>query len=117
MGVASNYQMLHINSTTTISKRTNIMKTQEERLALIKLVADRVQKRNAFRAKAKKSSVKALLKATPEFEAKRIADKKFQEKIDAMDENYNHYTDSEKYAKQYYGDVYSDTTKFDNEWH
>ena len=92
------------------------MKTQEQRLAIIKAAAERVQKRNAFRAKAKKSSVKALLKATPEFEAKRIAEKKFQEKMDAMNENFNHYTDSEKYAKQYYGDVYSDTTKFDNEW-
>lgn len=92
------------------------MKTQEQRLAIIKAAAERVQKRNAFRAKAKKSSVKALLQATPEFEAKRIAEKKFQEKMEAMNENFNHYTDPEKYAKQYYGDVYSDTTKFDNEW-
>ena len=92
------------------------MKTKEERLAIIKAAADRVQKRNEFRAKAKKSSVKALLKATPEFEAKCIAEKKFQEKIEAMDENFNHWTDAEKYAKQYYGGVYSDTTKFDNEW-
>ena len=59
------------------------MKTQEQRLAIIKAAAERVQKRNAFRAKAKKSSFKALLKATPEFEAKRIAEKKFQEKMDA----------------------------------
>ena len=92
------------------------MMTKEERLAIIKQAADRVQKRTEFRTKAKKSSVKALLSATPEFEAKRIAEKKFQEKMAAMDENYNHWTDPEKYAKQYYGDVYTDTTKFDNEW-
>jgi ABC-type oligopeptide transport system ATPase subunit len=93
------------------------MLTKEERLAIIKSAVESVQKRNEFRAKAKKGASKALVKAIPELQAKRAADKKFQEKMDAMNENYNHYTDSEKYAKQYYGDVYSDTTKFDNEWH
>ena len=27
-----------------------------------------------------------------------------------------HYTDASKYAKQYYGDVYHETTRFDNDW-
>lgn len=27
-----------------------------------------------------------------------------------------YYTDAEKYADQYYGDVYRATTKYDNDW-
>ena len=30
--------------------------------------------------------------------------------------NINHYTDASKYANQYYGDVYRETTRFDNDW-
>jgi hypothetical protein len=90
--------------------------TREERLAIIKIAADRVAARNAFKTKAKKSAVKAILLAKPEKELKRKKEREFQDKIDAMDENHNHWTDAPKYAKQYYGDVYRDTTKFDNEW-
>ena len=27
-----------------------------------------------------------------------------------------HYTDASKYAKEYYGEVYHETTRFDNDW-
>ena len=27
-----------------------------------------------------------------------------------------YYTDASKYAKEYYGEVYHETTKFDNDW-
>jgi len=30
--------------------------------------------------------------------------------------NINHYTDSEDYAKRYYGHLYNATMKFDNDW-
>ena len=30
--------------------------------------------------------------------------------------NINHYTDAPKYAEQYYGDRYHQTTRLDNDW-
>lgn len=30
--------------------------------------------------------------------------------------NINQYTDASKYAKKYYGEVMSETTKYDNDW-
>jgi len=30
--------------------------------------------------------------------------------------NINHYTDASKYANEYYGSVYRETTRFDNDW-
>ena len=32
------------------------------------------------------------------------------------DENINAYTDASKYAKEYYGEVMYETTRFDNDW-
>ena len=31
-------------------------------------------------------------------------------------ENINHWTDASKYAEEHYGDVYRETTRYDNEW-
>ena len=31
-------------------------------------------------------------------------------------ENINHWTDASKYAEEYYGDVYRQTTRYDNDW-
>lgn len=30
--------------------------------------------------------------------------------------NINHYTDASRYANEYYGSVYRETTRFDNDW-
>ena len=32
------------------------------------------------------------------------------------DDNINAYTDASKYAKEYYGEVMYETTRFDNDW-
>jgi len=31
-------------------------------------------------------------------------------------ENINHWTDASKYAEEYYGDVFRQTTRYDNDW-
>ena len=95
---------------------TQITQTREERLAIIKIAAERVAKRNAMRIKMKKGAIKAYLAAAPHKEIIRKKEIKYQEKMEAMNENYNHYTDAPKYVKEYYGEVYRDTTKYDNEW-
>tara|TARA_Y100000389_G_scaffold39832_1_gene34303 strand:- start:1839 stop:2099 length:261 start_codon:yes stop_codon:yes gene_type:complete len=38
------------------------------------------------------------------------------EEDDRLDLYNPHYSDASKYAKEYYGDVYNQTTKWDNEW-
>ncbi len=91
--------------------------TTEERLAIIKqahqnfLAKQKATK--AFKSKAKKSTAKAMDKILG---VKTRREKEFNEAMDKLDENYNHYTDADKYAAKYYGDVYSQTTRFDNEW-
>ena len=87
-----------------------------DRLALIKEVAERVQAKRAFKTKAKVSTAKIRKILAPEFEAKKRIQDKFDRQIEKMDENYNQWTDAPKYAEKYYGDVYRDTTRFDNEW-
>lgn len=91
--------------------------TREERLAFIKEVHQnwlaKQQAKKDFKTKAKKSTNKAMQKLLG---VKSKKEKEFDKVIDRLDENYNHYTDSDKYAKKYYGDIYSQTTRFDNEW-
>lgn len=95
---------------------TVVAKTREERLALIKEVCDRVNARKASKEKMKKSGKKVLLVSRDEVALRRKKEREYYKKLEALDENPNHYTDAEKYAKQYYGDTYQDTVKFDNEW-
>ena len=91
---------------------TTVM-TKEQRLAIIKAAADKVAARNQFKNKVRKgtNAVKSTARTI-----RREKDEKFDAMMDKMDENYNHWTDAEKYAKEYYGDVYSDTTRYDNDW-
>lgn len=83
------------------------------RLELIKQSAEKHNRRKAFAAKikAKNSAARA---AAERRETKN--NKEFNSLINKMDENHNRWTDESKYAEQYYGDVYRETTKFDNEW-
>lgn len=78
-----------------------IATTYDERMALIKEIAERRQKLS--RVKAKTRQVKAP-----------------KVKRDFMDipneDNFNHYTDASKYAKEYYGDTLFQTTRYDNDW-
>ena len=89
------------------------MQTKEQRLAIIKAVAEKVKARNEFKTKARASASLAKVMVKDIVKAK---DKKFAAALDKMDENHNHWTDANKYAEQYYGEVYRDTTRYDNEW-
>lgn len=78
--------------------------TYSDRIALIKKIADRKKKLANVKAKTKKAMVtkssRSILDAPKEDSSK----------------NPFYYTDASKYANQYYGEVYHETTKFDNDW-
>jgi DNA-binding protein H-NS len=87
------------------------------RLALIKQVAE---KRNAialFKEK-QKANAATVRRWTDTVEKPRRAAKaaEFDAIIEKLDENHNQWTDGPQYAKQYYGDVAYETTRFDNDW-
>lgn len=88
-----------------------------DRLALIKEVAERVERRKAFKAKltAQGSKVRRWsdVVEAPKRKAKEDA---FDAEMDRLNENYNEWTDASKYADQYYGETMRETTKFDNDW-
>ena len=80
--------------------------TMEERLALIKKIAKRKNMLKTVKQKTRKARSVAL-------KEKRDDDLKW-----ARDDgnNINAWTDERKYAQQYYGDAYADTTRYDNDW-
>ena len=83
-----------------------IVTTQTERLALIKEIAER--KKNM--AKIRKQSATVFRKAP---KAKRgFMDVPGED----TSKNPNYYTDASKYANQYYGETFRETTRFDNDW-
>ena len=77
-----------------------------DRLALIKEVAN---KRN-LKAKTRKSR-KSISQAVRNYSHN---DKPNFNQYDG--ENINYWTDSEKYANEYYGETMRATTRFDNDW-
>jgi ribonuclease HI len=83
--------------------------TYEERIALIKRIAER--KKTLAKVKTKSRSVFDVMDKYEDTE-KRNA--KFVE--EDKSKNDNHWTDAPKYANQYYGEVYRETTRFDNDW-
>ena len=64
---------------------------------------------NTFVSELKKEHNKFMKKQLRQAKARRT------EKSPLRNEDF-HYTDASKYAKQYYGDVYRETTRFDNDW-
>jgi len=78
--------------------------TQGDRLALIKEIHERRKKISNIKQKSKNLMSKP--KDTREFADITIARN--------TDENINHYTDASKYAKEYYGDILHETTRYDN---
>jgi len=64
---------------------------------------------NTFVAELKKQHDTFMNKQAKQRIAKRT------EKSPLRNEDF-HYTDASKYAKQYYGEVYHETTRFDNDW-
>ena len=80
--------------------------TMEERLALIRKIAKRKGMLKTVKQKTRKARSYALKNRkddVPEW---------------ARDDgnNVNAWTDERKYADQYYGDAYRDTTRYDNDW-
>jgi hypothetical protein len=82
--------------------------TRDERLALIKEIAERKKKMSAIRKKSSSTIMKAK-KASP-------MAREFVKTPDDSSKNPYYYTDSSKYANEYYGEVYRETTRFDNDW-
>lgn len=80
--------------------------TYEDRIALIKEIAERKKKMAKIKAKSK-TTVRRAPKVKRSF-------------MDVPNEdaskNPNYYTDASKYAKEYYGETFYETTRFDNDW-
>lgn len=76
------------------------MQTTADRMALIRQAHDK------FKAKIK---VQAKFERDEKVEKVAEIDKKFE-----RDERL--WNDAPQYAKQYYGEVYHETTRFDNDW-
>jgi len=79
-----------------------------DRLALIKEVAERKNKMAKIKAKGKTTMRKA-----PKVK-RAFMDTSFPK--DDSSKNPNYYTDASKYANEYYGETYRETTRFDNDW-
>lgn len=87
------------------------------RLALIKKVAEKQKAAAAFKRKQAINAAKVRRWTDVEERPRRKAkNAEFDRMINKMDENHNAWTDAPKYADQYYGDVYRNTTKYDNDW-
>lgn len=90
---------------------------EADRLALIKKIAQKVERRAAFKKKlAAQGSVVRRWTDEVEKPRRKKADDAFDQEIARMDENYNTWTDAPKYAEEYYGEIMRETTKFDNDW-
>jgi len=76
--------------------------TYDERIALIKEIAERKKKM----AKLRKKSSRVLKSVQP---------KKKEIEI-PKESNIYQWTDASKYAKQYYGETFYETTRYDNDW-
>ena len=79
--------------------------TYEDRIALIKKIAQRRNKMAKIKVQTQKITETVNYKTGPK-------------EIEIPKEGSNMYawTDASKYAKEYYGDVMYETTRFDNDW-
>ena len=85
-----------------------------DRLAMIKEVAEKHNRQSVLKASlAKKASAVKGWMDEVEKPAK-APTQNLTEKYDGYNEN--HYTDASQYAKEYYGERYNQTTRFDNDW-
>jgi len=78
--------------------------TYDDRISLIKEIAERKKKM----AKIRKKSSRALKSVQPKNKNKDIQIPK--------ESNIYQWTDASKYAKEYYGETLYYTTKYDNDW-
>lgn len=92
--------------------RANMEKHNARAAEARELIAEekaRVRAERADKARLKRLQKKAS--AAPKVSDYTALEKKAQNQT-----NINHYTDAAKYAGEYYGEVYSETTKFDDDW-
>jgi len=82
-----------------------IATTQADRIALIKEIAERKNKMASIKAKSKIVMRKASKPA-----------RTFMDTPEDTSKNPNYYTDSSKYAQQYYGETFHETTRHDTDW-
>ena len=81
------------------------------RLETIAKIAQKLEARRVLKARlANKTGVGASL-AHHRREARKI-----DKMIEKMDENYNHWTDSASYAKEFYGETCDATVGNDEDW-
>lgn len=86
-----------------------VAKTKNERMALIKQIAERRNKMAKIKTESKKAR-KVMLKAR-----KNRKDPLSYLNVKEGD-NPNHWTDGSNYAKEFYGETLFETTRYDNEW-
>jgi hypothetical protein len=73
----------------------------------------------AFDYESRLQLIKKVHKARQERERRdkeMLAEIEASEVIKTDDTNINHWTDASQYANQYYGEVYKQTTQYDNDW-
>jgi hypothetical protein len=75
--------------------------TQSERMAVIREHAQKFTKKLKRNQRVRITETKSLDKSVESL---------------YNQENINHWTDASKYAEEHYGDVYRQTTRYDNEW-
>ncbi len=87
--------------------------TYEERMVAIRESAERFAKIKARRARLAASAARVRRYVD---EVDKPERKKFDDMVDKMDENHNHYQDAPQYAEKYYGEKMRDTIAMDNDW-
>jgi|TARA_R110002153_G_scaffold95129_5_gene228832 type I site-specific restriction endonuclease len=87
--------------------------TYEERMDAIRAVSAKRKKSAEIRARLKVGASRVRRFVDEEDKPQR---KKFDDMIDKMDENHNHYQDAPQYAEKYYGEKMRDTVAMDNDW-
>ena len=89
------------------------------RLDMIKNAVHKIQGNTEFRAAQAKINARFIKDCEAKIaKIKRRQDRQLERELEAMDENYNHVEPkvARAFAESLVGDVYRETTRFDNEW-
>lgn len=93
------------------------MVDMEKRLEMIRAAAKKIEAQKTFKERQALNSAKVRRWTDVVEKPARVRKRdEFDKEIAKLDENHNAWTDAPEYAKTYYGDVYRDTTRFDNDW-
>jgi hypothetical protein len=98
---------------------TMTMTTEQKaaRLALIKQVAEKRKASAEFKRRQQINTAKVRRYTdVVDRPARKAKVAEFDGMIEKLNENHNEWTDAPQYAEKYYGQVYRDTTRYDNEW-